>query len=156
MITINADIAKTTVNWKGSHLGGIAPHNGTVMLKNGSVIVEENNIIGGKFTVDLATVQNNDLAEDPDTQKKLLGHIASPDILNVAKFPEAVFEITSVKPAEGEFNASVTGNLTFLGAKNGSFRFLDRLVRPSNYCYAYTRSSQCSHSRKPRQSKLGK
>jgi polyisoprenoid-binding protein YceI len=46
-------------------------------------------------------------------------HISGPDFLNVAKFPEATFVSTAVKPtgknADGKATADVTGNLTLLG-----------------------------------------
>ncbi|WP_313518830.1 YceI family protein [Pseudomonas sp.] len=46
-------------------------------------------------------------------------HVSSGDFLNVAKFPEATFVSTSVKPtgknADGKLTADVTGDLTILG-----------------------------------------
>ncbi len=115
-VDYKADPAATVVAWKGSHLGGIAPHNGTVKVKDGNITLEGDKIVGGKFTIDFATITNEDLAGDAETQAKLMGHIKSSDILNVEKFPEATFEITSVEANEGAFNSKITGNLTFLGA----------------------------------------
>ncbi|MCA6489400.1 MAG: YceI family protein, partial [Chitinophagaceae bacterium] len=46
---------------------------------------------------------------------RLGGHLKSAEILDVAKFPEAVFEITSVNYTSDNA-ATITGNLTFHGA----------------------------------------
>lgn len=116
-VDYKADNTATVIHWKGSHLGGLVPHNGTVKIKEGTVTIENNKIVGGKFNIDFATLTNEDLAEDPETQAKLMGHIKSADILNLEKFPSASFEITAVEANEGDFNSKVTGNLTFLGAK---------------------------------------
>lgn len=115
-IDYKADNTLTTIEWKGAHLGGIAPHNGIVKIKEGNITKEGEQIVGGKFTIDFTTITNEDLADDAETQAKLMGHIKSADILNVEKFPEAIFEITSVEANEGAFNSKITGNLTFLGA----------------------------------------
>lgn len=46
-------------------------------------------------------------------------HVSSEDFLNVAKFPEATFVSTAVKPtgknADGKLTADVTGDLTIMG-----------------------------------------
>ncbi len=115
-VDYKADHAATVIAWKGSHLGGLVPHNGTVNIKEGVITVEGDKVVGGKFDIDFGTLTNEDLAEDPETQAKLMGHIKSADILNLEQFPNASFEITSVEAAEGDFNSKVTGNLTFLGA----------------------------------------
>ncbi|MFV0531402.1 MAG: YceI family protein [Flavobacteriales bacterium] len=114
-VDYNADTEATVIAWKGAHLGGIAPHNGTVKIKEGNITVENDKIVGGKFIIDFTTITNEDLADDSGKQAKLMGHIKSAEILNVEKFPEAAFEITSVETGEGDFNSKVIGNLTFLG-----------------------------------------
>ena len=60
------------------------------------------------ITIDSASVK----ADDP----KLTEHLKTPDFFDVAKFPEAKFESTSIKPG-GEKGAShtVTGNLMLHG-----------------------------------------
>ncbi len=114
-VDYKADIDATTIAWKGSHLGGLAPHNGTVKIKEGNITAEGDQIVGGKFTIDFATIVNENLADNPEKQTKLVDHIKHADILNVEKFPSASFEITSVEKSEGDFNSKVTGNLDFLG-----------------------------------------
>ncbi|MFV0238067.1 MAG: YceI family protein [Flavobacteriales bacterium] len=124
-----ANIAQTVIEWEGAHLGGIAPHNGTVKIKEGTIKMDGNQIVGGKFTVDFTTIENEDLAEKPEVQAKLMKHIKHADILNVEKFPEATFEITSVEVNEGVFNSMITGNLMFLGSTKS-------ITFPANVTYS--------------------
>lgn len=103
------DLSKSTVKWIGTKLKG--KHNGTVKLSSGNIIVKDNKIVGGSFSLDMATIDNEDMKDDPKMKAKLEGHLKSEDFFNVEKFPKATFEITSIsESADGA--VSVTGNLT--------------------------------------------
>jgi len=53
---------------------------------------------------------------------KLEGHLKSPDFFDVANFPEATFEITSVTAGAEAGTATISGNLTMRGVtKNITF-----------------------------------
>ena len=108
--TLNVDIAKTLINWTGSKVGGT--HTGGLKLSSGSVDVDGDKITGGKFTIDMASMTCTDL--DAEGGAKLVGHLSSPDFFDVAKFPQAMFEITKVTALSGnpDANAMVYGNLT--------------------------------------------
>jgi len=134
--TINT--GESTVGWIGSKPTG--KHNGTLPIESGSIATEGGNIVGGTITLDVANIQNDDLAEDAEMQAKLIGHLKSPDFFHADSFPKAEFVITSVeeysaedkpegkeqyeteyKPASAdEFMVSspthkITGNLTMRG-----------------------------------------
>jgi polyisoprenoid-binding protein YceI len=85
-------------------------------LKSGNINVADGNITGGKFTIDMASITDTDLAPD-DGKADLEGHLKSDDFFDVAKYPEGVFEITSVEKVSDKPDAThtITGNLTLKG-----------------------------------------
>jgi polyisoprenoid-binding protein YceI len=108
------DTGTSQVTWKGSKKFVNSAHNGTLKLKAGEVTMDAGKITGGSFEIDMATLANDDLKADPDSQKKLVGHLQSADFFDVAKFPTAKFKITSVKETKGskEGTHEITGELT--------------------------------------------
>jgi polyisoprenoid-binding protein YceI len=99
----------------------VGQHVGVFKLKEGSLTVDGQNITGGRFVVDVATMKIMD--KDTAGVSMLSGHLMSPDFFDVQKYPTATFEITGVTagaPAadggekvmmEGATH-SITGNLT--------------------------------------------
>ena len=106
----------STLGWLGKKVGG--QHNGTIQFKDGDVLVKGNQIVGGTFVVDMASMKNTDLT-DAGYNAKLMGHLTSDDFFSVAKFPTATFKITSIAPIKGAAanadNATITGALTIKG-----------------------------------------
>ncbi|MFN7274988.1 MAG: YceI family protein [Bacteroidota bacterium] len=105
-LTVNTE--KSRVDWVGSKKSDF--HTGIVPIKSGTVAVTGGKLTGGKFVMDVSALKVTDAAGD-----RLGGHLKSAEILDVAKFPEAVFEITSVNYTSDNA-ATITGNLTFHGA----------------------------------------
>lgn len=102
----NVDAEQSVLNWKGAKPTGT--HNGTVKLEKGSLLVENNKLVGGEFVVDMTSIKNEDL--DEKGAAKLEGHLKSADFFDVEKYPASKFVIVSVKENEGKL--AVTGNLT--------------------------------------------
>lgn len=112
----NVDASASVVNWEGAKLTG-GSHTGTIPVSDGQIMVSDGKIVGGKFTMDIREMTNTDLAEKPDAQAKLVGHLKSADFFEVEKYPMAQFEITRVQPAtdtEG-ITHNISGNLTLKG-----------------------------------------
>ncbi len=110
------DTGKSSVKWVGGKVTG-AKHDGSVMLKSGSVTVKNNMITSGQFEIDMNSITNDDLKGSPDDMNKLVGHLKSDDFFNVAAHPTASFKLTSVKPVAGKPNTfDVGGTLTLKGA----------------------------------------
>ena len=108
----------STLGWVGKKVGG--QHNGTIALKEGTVQVKGNELVGGTFVADMTSMKNTDLT-DADYNGKLMGHLKSEDFFAVDKNPTATFVITSIKPLKGDAtgnNATITGNLTIKGKTN--------------------------------------
>lgn len=110
----------SVVKWKGAKV--TKSHNGTLKLSEGTVTVEGGELKGGSFTIDMTTLENEDLA-GTDMYEKLIGHLKSPDFFNVDSFPTATFVITAVEPAAVDgATHKVAGNMTIKGiTKNVSF-----------------------------------
>jgi hypothetical protein len=110
---------QTKIYWKGSKPAG--EHNGFIKLKEGGkFLVEDGQLVGGEFIIDMTSIVNIDL-EDAEMNAKLVGHLKSADFFNVDSFPEAKFVITSVEPLEGdaEFTHTISGNLTMKNITKG-------------------------------------
>lgn len=105
------DVDKSTINWEGAKPTG--KHHGTIDLKEGTLILLDGQLAGGKFVIDMNSIVNEDL-EDAESNQKLVNHLKSEDFFNVEKHPMATFEITKVSPIDGggENNFNITGNLT--------------------------------------------
>ncbi len=119
----------TSVTWTGAKPTGT--HAGTFKVTEGSLVVKNNSLSGGGFTIDVNSLNNIDLAGDAESKGKLEGHLKSPDFFDVAKYPTAKFEITSVEPFVADSSVKtltagathiIKGNLTLKDStKNISF-----------------------------------
>ena len=109
------DTEISQINWVGAKLIG-GKHTGLMKLKSGNIDVADGNITGGKFTVDMASITDTDLSPD-DGKADLEGHLKSDDFFDVANYPEAIFEITSVEAMGDNPDAThkITGNFTLKG-----------------------------------------
>ncbi|AZZ38252.1 YceI family protein [Bdellovibrio sp. qaytius] len=111
--TYKVDAAASTLNWKGTKKLGTF-HEGTMAIQGGSVMVEKDMVKSGDVTVDMTTLKDLD-QKDADNNKKLVGHLSSPDFFNVAKYPTSTFKITSVTPAKMKNLYTVKGDFTMVG-----------------------------------------
>ena len=96
--TVNTNESK--IEWIGTKVSGY--HEGEIKLKDGQLMVSENNLVGGNFVIDMPTIAVTGPEDvDEESNQKLLGHLKSADFFEVEKHPEATFEITSVTPFTG-------------------------------------------------------
>jgi polyisoprenoid-binding protein YceI len=107
------DTATSTIDWKGTKKIG-SSHNGQVKIQSGELSIENNSIKGGQIVVDMKTISNLDL-KDQENNKKLVGHLSSPDFFNVAKFPTSVFKITSATAGKTKETLLIKGDFTMVG-----------------------------------------
>lgn len=105
--TYTANTKTSTLNWKGFKPTG--EHNGTVAIKDGSLVISEGNLSGGSFTFDMTAITVLDIPAEDEYNAKLVGHLESPDFFDSANQPTATFEITSVS------GVNIKGNLTVKG-----------------------------------------
>ena len=103
----NVDTTVSVLNWEGTKPTGA--HNGTVALKTGGLLVDNGDLKGGEFIVDLTTITNLDM-KGSEGAGKLEGHLKSADFFDVEKYPTAKFVISKVEDKGDKIH--VTGNLT--------------------------------------------
>lgn len=113
---VNAE--KSAIFWTGKKVTGM--HTGTLMLKGGSVEIENGIPVGTTMTMDMKTIDVTDL--QGDMKERLKGHLNSDDFFGTETHPEAVFKSTSFTPISGaenrEPNYTVKGTLTMKGITN--------------------------------------
>jgi polyisoprenoid-binding protein YceI len=103
---------ESVIGWRGSKVAGIGEHKGSIAISEGSLSVENGKLTAGSFTIDMNNIVCTDSITD-EYKQKLIGHFQADDFFNVAKFPTAKFEITSVEEkAEGTNTHVISGNLT--------------------------------------------
>jgi polyisoprenoid-binding protein YceI len=115
--TYVVDTQASVIEWIGSKPAG--KHNGTINLKSGEFAVKNDSIQSGKFVINMNSIVVTDLKsgdgkEDLEIHLKGTGDKEGEDhFFNVGKFPEGMFEITSITSKNEK--AIVNGNLTLKG-----------------------------------------
>lgn len=128
---VNLDLAASEVTFVGSK--PVGTHSGAFKISEGKVNVDGDKVVGGTFTIDIASLEITDPEDalDEESRGKLAGHLASEEFFKSEEFPTATFVITEVaegyeRPEGEEVDAeyalenpthTVTGNLTLLGVE---------------------------------------
>lgn len=101
---------ESTVEWVGKKVTG--QHNGVISLEGGRLEMEDGQLVGGIFTIDMTTIEDTDLSGG--SKEKLEGHLKSDDFFGVEKYPTATFVITKAVP-QGPGKYKIVGNITIKG-----------------------------------------
>lgn len=110
--TLKIDTKKSELHWKGTKMRGAGKHEGDISLQSGYFISENQQLIGGKFIVDMTSIEVTDIPDhEPIPRNNLNNHLKSEDFFHVEKFPTARLLITHIKPLQGD-SLLVAGNLT--------------------------------------------
>lgn len=108
-IVFKVDTNKSNIEWIGTKPDG--RHHGTLSLKEGEVLVENDKVAGGHFMIDINTLKPDD--QKAKGNKMLQRHLLSDDFFDVVQFPVAKFIITGIRIPDpgkkGEY--LVSGNL---------------------------------------------
>jgi len=107
---VKVNTSASTVKWVGKKITG--QHNGTIALKGGKLEMEGDRLVGGTFTMDMATINCEDLSGN--SKGKLEGHLKSDDFFSVETYPVSTFVITKAVP-QGPGAYKVVGNITIKG-----------------------------------------
>lgn len=117
----NVNVSQSEVTWSAQYVTGNG-HFGTIGVKEGSLYVYNEKVLGGKFTIDMNQIVVVDIT-DPERNARLKGHLDSDDFFSVATYPEAILEIASAEMIEGAAddapNYKVTANLTIKNITHG-------------------------------------
>lgn len=107
-IANNVDVINSVISWKGTKPTG-SFHEGIVSLKEGTLTIDNGNLVGGEFVINMNSIKNTDI-KDEGKSAYLVKHLSSADFFEVEKYPTAKFVITSSEKKENVLH--VTGNLT--------------------------------------------
>ncbi|WP_420580558.1 YceI family protein [Reichenbachiella sp.] len=116
--TYETNVSESSVVWTATKVvsGG---HTGTVNISKGSLEIDNSELKGGSFEIDMTTIANTDI--EGEWRAKLEGHLKSDDFFAVETYKTATLEITDVKKsAKGKYD--VTADLTIKG-KTSSVTF---------------------------------
>lgn len=148
---VEVNTTNSSIEWVGKKKD--SQHNGNIMLKSGSFILNENVIESGTFVMDMTSITNLDL-NNKMFNSKLVKHLKAEDFFDVEKFPTATFNVTrsnqfkngkatvtgeitikgvtetisfDVEKTEGTYTAKIEIDRTKFGIKYGSSKFSDKL-----------------------------
>jgi len=112
---VKVDTNSSQIAWVGKKVTG--QHNGTVNIKEGALEMEDGQVTGGSFVIDMTTIDVLDL--EGEYKGKLMGHLRSDDFFSVEDHPTAKFIITSIDKSEAtDATHFVAGDLTIKGITN--------------------------------------
>ena len=114
------DTAATSIDWRATHKGGLAPRWGKISVSSGTVSVNKDSLSGGEFVINMGTLYVNpaSVTEKDKKASDLEGHLKSPDFFDAAKFPTAKFVITKVEAFKGAQPSSLVADPNYLISGN--------------------------------------
>ncbi len=109
--TYTVSTEQSTIVWKGYKVTG--EHTGTINLKSGTLEFDNGRLVGGRFEIDMTSIQDTDLTGKWKT--KLENHLKSDDFFGVEKYPVSTFVIKKVAPKGTPDDYKIVGDLTIKG-----------------------------------------
>ena len=111
------EVKDSNIEWEGEKVTG--SHEGTIELKDGYFTMENGELKGGEFVMEMTSITVTDL--EGEDKGKLEGHLKSDDFFGVNNHPTAKLVITSVaKKSNGTYG--VVADLT-IKEKTNSITF---------------------------------
>ena len=136
--TVSVDSSASYLSWKGFKPGG--QHYGKLPVSAGALDLKDGVLRAGSVSIQMNGIIVEDLKAE-DGADKLKQHLESEDFFDVAKYPEARFELTNL-PAEGVKVAELTelqGNLTLKDVtKNITIPVASVVADPATGAYTIT------------------
>lgn len=115
--TLKMNVAKSKIDWVATEMRGTKRRTGRILFKDGYFLTTNNEIVGGKFTVDMETMDVTDVPiQEKIARKNLLDHLKSDDFFNVAHYPQSTLEIKSVEKLNSGL-LKISGNLSIREVK---------------------------------------
>lgn len=105
------DLEKSMISWKGTKRLFTAGHEGTIKLEKGSLIFEEDKLVGGKISADMRSIKITK-TEVSEKDKVFLADYLKTKEFNTADYPNATFEILKVTyPSVDKEKVLVSGKM---------------------------------------------
>ncbi len=110
--TLKINPEKSRIEWVATEMRGAKRRTGIISFKDGLFLYQNGKIIGGKFTVDMETMDLTDVPlHEKIARRNLLNHLKSDDFFNVTHYPLSTLELTSVHQTKND-SLKISGNLT--------------------------------------------
>lgn len=106
---LNAE--SSTLKWTGHWtLGGenVKNHYGTVDITSGE-LTEKGDHYAGSFTIDMSTINAEDLAEDEEQKAKLEGHLMAEDFFHVEEFAQVNVTLNGISDGVADLTIDALG-----------------------------------------------
>jgi len=103
------NVNESKINWKGKKILG--SHTGTINFVEGHLEMNNDELVGGKFVVDMTSITVTDL--EGGSKQKLEGHLKSDDFFGIANHPTSILVINSATKDGNTYD--VVGDLTIKG-----------------------------------------
>jgi polyisoprenoid-binding protein YceI len=88
------DVSQSVIQWKGTKMRGLGKHEGIIKLQSGFVWLQNHELCGGEFVVDMRTIEVTDIPKsDPIPRRNLRNHLMDDDFFAVARYPTAKLTI---------------------------------------------------------------
>lgn len=122
---IPLNLNESVIDWAGSKLLG-KTHNGTLNISKGEVIIENGELVGGSFVMDMNTI--TPLDQDDEWNGKLRAHLLADDFFGVEEHPESYLTITGVEPIADASDLEMTDATHFVSG-NLNIRGIEKNVK---------------------------
>jgi polyisoprenoid-binding protein YceI len=146
--TYEVDAQNSVVTWKGEMIG-MYSHEGTIIMDGGAVFVENGQVTGGKFSVNMTSINpTDDNYNDAEgrSRAKLVEHLSSDDFFATAIHQTSTYYISEVSGNKAAGQLTVRGksgqeevrNLVFEVQPDGSLVGSGQLIfNRQNYDVAF-------------------
>ncbi len=120
--TLMMNLKKSRIDWVTTEMRGAKKRTGIISFHSGFFLSQNAKIVGGKFTVDMETMDVTDVPlHEKIARKNLLNHLKSDAFFNVTHYPISTLELTRVEKIADD-SLKISGNLTIREAtKNIEF-----------------------------------
>ncbi len=110
--TIRMNLENSQIDWIATQMRGTRRKTGVIMFKDGFLLGKNGQIVGGKFNVDMETMDvTSTPVHETAVRKNLLDHLKNDDFFNVALYPISTLELTNVQKISND-SLKISGNLT--------------------------------------------
>ncbi|WP_258103996.1 YceI family protein [Marinoscillum sp. MHG1-6] len=99
--TLAVNLKKSVITWIGSKPTG--QHDGMIDLSEGMVLVSDGEVIGGKITMNIPSIEIMNLEDDPEAKEKLKTHLLSKDFFDTTNYKTGEFFVTGITPFDSSY-----------------------------------------------------
>ena len=105
------------LKWSATHFGGVGERYGVISMSSSSVLVNNGELSNVTAEIDMNSFTVDSFSEEEAADaEQLKGHLQGKDFFDIETYPTSKFELTSVESSEGDYNSTLTGNLTIMEA----------------------------------------